>query len=172
MSYAKLGIWMDPEKVGEYLDLSLKGVRLSPGIAPVGRGYALKQRYVDGEFRTPMDEWKDCTDEEGVEGGFRNGEELDAHVYDTEKSIIIKAELPGVKENEIHIDMMDNVLTIRIDNSRGEIAGKNRQAGESDADGLKKSFVLPKNVFLFPEMVRATLTDGIFKVEILKCSKT
>lgn len=169
MSYAILEAWENEPHVWDYLKRSLReGGAFQKGADQAEAPYARHSgkapgisKQGAGGRRRPLDK-----------GGFGNSEDssiLEASIYDTGSSIVIKAKMPGVALEDIHVELMDNILMLRVE-KEGETTPEEaiEGAGSSDVRTLKKSFVLPGSVYLFPELIRATLANGVFRLEILK----
>jgi HSP20 family protein len=113
---------------------------------------------------------------EGLMGGRRSGSLMrapEADVVETENEIRVTLDMPGMKADDIDIDLEHNVLTIR-----GE---KMEQRSESDEQHtwhlserrygqLSRSFILPRDVE--QEQIEARFEDGVLAVTIPKGEKT
>jgi HSP20 family protein len=88
-------------------------------------------------------------------------------VSETEDSIIVKADLPGVKPEEIEINISDNILTIRGEKKREEEEKKeNFYRVERYYGSFMRAIQLPTEVDV--EKVKATYKDGVLKVVLPK----
>ena len=87
-----------------------------------------------------------------------------------EKSYLIKAELPGVKEEEIKVGVQDNVLTISGERKyEKEEKGKKFHRFERAYGSFTRSFTIPKDSD--GEKVSAEFKNGILKVRLPKTDK-
>jgi HSP20 family protein len=85
---------------------------------------------------------------------------------DNEK-IVLTAELPGMKENDIDIQMEGGVLTIRGERKfENEKEGKNYHRVERSYGQFVRSFTLPNNVDR--ENIQARFQDGLLRIELPK----
>ncbi len=90
-----------------------------------------------------------------------------AHIdyKDTGKSIELQAELPGIDEDDIHVELNDNLLTIRgekkIEDDEEE-DGVSRRAWSS----FQRSMSLPFDVD--PDAIEATFKNGVLKLTLPK----
>jgi len=86
-------------------------------------------------------------------------------VEETDTAYILEADLPGVRESDIDVELTHNVLSIHGELKERERVGvlrrKTRKTGEFDY-----RMTLPGDVD--PEKVTATLTDGVLRVEVAK----
>ncbi len=110
----------------------------------------------------------------GLPAAFRPGEDgarfpkLDVHESDA--AIDIEAELPGVNEDDLDVQITDNLLTIRgekkferKDEKDGEYKLMERSYGS-----FSRSMSLPFSVN--PDAVEATFRDGVLKLTLPKPS--
>jgi HSP20 family protein len=86
-------------------------------------------------------------------------------IFDDKTAFIVKAELPGLKVEDVGIDVEKGVLTLR-----GERKLEKREDGPSRIErsygSFMRSFVLPDTVD--PERIQASLSDGILTVCLSK----
>jgi len=81
--------------------------------------------------------------------------------------ILITAELPGFKENEIEIQTESGMLTLRGERRfEKEAEGKNYHRVERSYGQFVRSFSLPNNVDR--EKIKATFKNGLLEVELPK----
>lgn len=90
-----------------------------------------------------------------------------ADVIELEKSFELQMALPGVKKEEVSLEIVDNVLTIK-----GERKLKNEKeegkyySFETQYGTFKRSFRLPKNVD--QTKIEASYSDGILTITLTK----
>ena len=88
-------------------------------------------------------------------------------VSETENGFEIRAELPGVSENDVNISVTDNRLTIKGEKRQeAETDGKNYHRVERRYGTFQRSFTLPRNVET--DTIKAQFTDGVLTLEIPK----
>jgi HSP20 family protein len=81
--------------------------------------------------------------------------------------ILITAELPGFKENEIEIQTENGMLTLRGERKfENETDGKSYHRVERSYGQFVRSFSLPNNVDR--EKIQASFRDGLLRVELPK----
>lgn len=88
-------------------------------------------------------------------------------IFETEEEIIIVAELPGMKEEDLDIQVTDGVLTLK---------GEKKYPAEGERDNyyrleraygkFNRSFSIPNTVDI--GSVKASLKDGLLKVTLKK----
>jgi len=98
------------------------------------------------------------------------GSPIRADVRETENEYIVEAEIPGVRKEDISIEISDDILTLGVD-TRREV---NEEAEdyiyrERSTGSFKRSFHIQnvKN-----DEVRATYKDGILTIILHKADKT
>lgn len=88
-------------------------------------------------------------------------------VTETDKQIEITAELPGLEEKDVKVNLADGVLTISGEKkAETEEKDKNYRMVERSYGAFSRSLALPDGVD--PNAVKATLTKGVLKVSIPK----
>lgn len=88
-------------------------------------------------------------------------------IVESEKDIQITAELPGLEEKDVKIDLADNVLTIKGEKkTEKEEKDKNYRLMERSFGSFMRSVQLPAGVK--PEAIQATLTKGVLTVTVTK----
>ena len=81
--------------------------------------------------------------------------------------ILITAELPGFKENEIEIQSENGMLTLRGERKfETKNDGKNYHRVERSYGQFVRSFALPNNVDR--EHIRAEFSDGLLRIDLPK----
>lgn len=90
--------------------------------------------------------------------------------YEEGNNIVIKAELPGVKKEDITIDVKDNVLTLKGERSaESEVKEENYYRREQSYGKFFRAFTLPDAVD--PSRIEANCKDGVLKISIPKAEK-
>jgi HSP20 family protein len=88
-------------------------------------------------------------------------------IEEDKEKIALTAELPGMTENDIDIQMEGGVLTIRGERKfENEKEGKNYHRVERSYGQFVRSFTLPNNVDR--EKIRAEFQDGLLRIELPK----
>lgn len=87
-------------------------------------------------------------------------------VYETDEAAFIEAELPGVKKDDININVEDGVLTISAEKNIEEEEQKGRKyfTKEIKHGSFKRAFEIPE--YLNEEDIKAKFNEGILKIEI------
>jgi HSP20 family protein len=82
----------------------------------------------------------------------------------------VEVDLPGVKKDNINIDIKDNVLTISGERkTKKEVKEKDYYKMESSYGKFQRSFTLPENTDV--ENIEANSKDGVLEVVIPKLKK-
>ena len=88
-------------------------------------------------------------------------------IFENDKEIVVKAELPGMSAKNIDLRLEDNVLTLRGERHfERETDEKNYHRIEREYGAFSRSFVLPAAVS--DDQVSAEYKDGILKVVLPK----
>ncbi|MCY3552644.1 MAG: Hsp20/alpha crystallin family protein [Candidatus Poribacteria bacterium] len=94
-----------------------------------------------------------------------------ADICETENGFEIRAELPGVSEDDINISVTDNLLTIKGEKRQEEESeGKSYHRVERRYGSFQRSFTLPRHVET--DGIKAGFTDGVLTLEIPKVEVT
>jgi HSP20 family protein len=88
-------------------------------------------------------------------------------VTETDKDIEITAELPGLEEKDVQINVADNVLTIRGEKkAEKEQTNKNYRLIERSYGAFERSLELPSGVNA--DAIKANMSKGVLKVAVPK----
>ena len=88
---------------------------------------------------------------------------------ETDKNLILKAEIPGVDPDKLEIDITDNILTIEGDVRQEEVCeGQNYRRVERRYGSFSRSIPIPGRIVL--SKVKATYKKGILKIVMPKYS--
>jgi HSP20 family protein len=92
-------------------------------------------------------------------------------IYETQDALLVKAELPEVKREDIEIRLENGVLTIRGQRKLSDEL-KNYQCYrmESQFGPFSRSFSLPRTVN--PDKIEASYKDGVLSITIPKREET
>ena len=88
-------------------------------------------------------------------------------IFEKDHNIVIRAELSGVKKDDIDIDIEDGVLTLKGERRReSEVEEGNAYRLERVYGAFTRSFSLPTTVD--PSNVQAAYKDGVLEVTVPK----
>jgi len=88
-------------------------------------------------------------------------------IYETDKEIVMKAELPEMQEKDIDIKVEDNILSITGERRmEKEVKEENYHRIERAYGSFNRSFTLPRTVDR--ENIKAAYKDGVLKVTLPK----
>lgn len=92
-------------------------------------------------------------------------------IYETDDEIVVKAELPEVKKEDVHVSIENNALTIRGERKFSEETKKeNWRRVERSYGEFMRSFTLPS--FVDASKVNAEFKDGMLRVTLQKREET
>ncbi|MFP3999461.1 MAG: Hsp20/alpha crystallin family protein [Desulfobacterales bacterium] len=91
--------------------------------------------------------------------------------FEKDNSIMIKAELPGVKKDDVSIDVNNNVLSIKGERKDEEKAEEgNYYRRERFYGKFQRAFTLPDNVDT--DKIEASFKDGVLEVKVPKTEES
>jgi HSP20 family protein len=91
-------------------------------------------------------------------------------VYNTEAGITIKAEIPGVKKEDVSVELRDNVLTLKGFRADDEDIEEDEYYRRERCFGLfHRSFTLESAIN--PDSIKARFESGVLEVKVPKPEK-
>jgi HSP20 family protein len=88
-------------------------------------------------------------------------------VFEREDNLVVKAELPGVKKEDVDLEIKDGDLVLRAERrEEREVKDENWYRMERSYGQLYRRLPLPEGVQT--DQIRAALTDGVLEVTIPK----
>ena len=88
-------------------------------------------------------------------------------IFETATEIVVKAEVPGIARDQVHVEVEDGVLSLRGERKfEKEVKEENYHRVERVYGAFHRSFTLPDSVD--PEKVGAELRDGVLEVRLGK----
>lgn len=88
-------------------------------------------------------------------------------ISETENGYEIRAELPGVSEDDVNVSVTDNLLTVKGEKRQeAETEGKNYHRVERRYGSFQRRFTLPSEVAT--DDIKAEFTDGVLTLSIPK----
>lgn len=87
-------------------------------------------------------------------------------VAETQEKILVRAEVPGMKQEDIAIEFSNGLLTIRGDRKLEKSEGMTWHRVERIYGNFSRSFTLPRTVD--PERITASYREGILEIEVPK----
>ena len=105
----------------------------------------------------------------GVPRAFLEGTDIfSTSLLETEDSIILKTELPGVKAENIQLSVTDDRLNLAVKTSQDALEqGANFQNIIKRQSSFSRSISLPCRIVV--EEVNATFQDNILEIKLRKC---
>lgn len=91
-------------------------------------------------------------------------------VLESEDSYLIRAELPGMKKEDFHLEVHDGSLTLSGERKQEQVAdGVEYHRVERVSGRFTRSFFLPQSVN--SDAIKATYRDGILEIHIPKAEE-
>ena len=102
------------------------------------------------------------------EGSFAWSPEID--LVDVDGEFVLTAELPGMKLEDVEIELADNVLTVKGEKHQFEHwKGVPFQVAERTYGAFERSFTLPRSVIV--DKIHAELENGVLFVHLPKAEE-
>ena len=91
-------------------------------------------------------------------------------VFEKEGKFVVKAELPGIKEGDMDISVVDNTLTIKGEKkTESEVKEEDYYCCECSYGSFSRSIALPSNVDA--KKIAASYEDGVLEIILPKASE-
>ena len=91
-------------------------------------------------------------------------------MYEEGKELVMKADMPGVKKEDLHLDLSENILTISGEKKMEETVEKGGfYSCERSYGKFSRSFELPSEVDT--EKITASLKEGVLEIRLAKTEK-
>jgi len=91
-------------------------------------------------------------------------------ILDTPGAIVLKAELAGMKPEDVHVELDDDVLTIKGERHQEETLDKEQyQSTEWHYGSFQRSITLPRSVKR--DAIEATYDNGVVEVRVPKAAE-
>jgi HSP20 family protein len=91
-------------------------------------------------------------------------------IYEESGDIVVKAEVPGMKKEEIHIDINEKTVTVSGEKKKEEkVERKNYVHLERAYGSFARTFALPAEVQT--DKARATFKDGVLELRVPKTAE-
>ena len=88
-------------------------------------------------------------------------------IYETDEAIVVNAELPGVRKEDVSVEVKDNILTIKGERSSDQkIEEESYYRRERCFGTFSRSFSMQHHVN--PEKINAKFKDGVLTVAVPK----
>ncbi len=88
-------------------------------------------------------------------------------IYEDDKKLIFKVEVPGIDEKDVKVEIESNVLTVRGERKLAkDIKEENFRRMERHYGAFSRSFTLPNTVD--PEKIEANYTHGVLTIQMPK----
>lgn len=90
-------------------------------------------------------------------------------IYETKDSLFLVADMPGVDEKSVDIELEKNILTITGCVHIDEIKDKSIVYSEYETGDYERTFTLSDEIDR--EKIKATVKDGVLRLELPKAEK-
>ncbi len=91
-------------------------------------------------------------------------------IYETPETIVLKAELPGLRREDIEIEVRENTLTLRGERRFAkDVQEENYLRIERAYGAFQRSFTLPTTIS--QEKIRAVFRDGVLELTLPKAEE-
>lgn len=90
-------------------------------------------------------------------------------IFETEKEITLLADMPGVKADDLTIDLRDNTLTLSADVAPVENTGEQELLLEYESGRYYRQFTLGE--LINQENIDAKLNDGVLRLSLPKVER-
>lgn len=87
-------------------------------------------------------------------------------VAETQDKILVRAEVPGLRQEDISIEFENGLLTIKGERKLDKAEGMTWHRVERVYGNFSRSFTLPRTVD--PERISATYREGILEIDVPK----
>ncbi len=87
-------------------------------------------------------------------------------VAETQEKILVRAEVPGLRQEDIQVEFENGLLTIRGERKLEKVEGVTWHRVERIYGNFSRSFTLPRTVD--PERIAASYREGILEIEVPK----
>lgn len=92
-------------------------------------------------------------------------------IYETENEIVVKAEVPGIKKENLKVSVHDNVLTLSGERKfEEEVKKENFLRVERGYGSFTRSFTLPPNID--SSKINAEFKDGVLELKLPKAEES
>lgn len=91
------------------------------------------------------------------------------HLFDTGAALVVKADLPGLNEKDLHISLNQDVLTLSGERKADAPEGYTVHRRERASARFSRSFSLPSKVD--PEKTSAVLKNGVLTLTLNKAAE-
>ena len=88
-------------------------------------------------------------------------------IYEEKDDVVVKAELPGMKREDLELNISDNLLTIKGEKKKEEeVKEKGYYYSERSYGSFTRTVEIPKDVQT--DKVRASFNDGVLEIRLPK----
>ncbi|MFZ7103589.1 MAG: Hsp20/alpha crystallin family protein [Peptococcaceae bacterium] len=139
------------------------------GLVPFGRKGSVMQSRHDDEFFSMERIWDDFFRDGMLPALYTGGSQMRVDIRETEKEFILEAELPGVKKENVHLEVTADRLLILV--REEEEKEENRSSylrKERRFTALSRSFAITN---IAQDKISAKMENGILTVTLPKAAE-
>ncbi|MDX2165504.1 MAG: Hsp20/alpha crystallin family protein [Deltaproteobacteria bacterium] len=112
---------------------------------------------------TPRDK-QEVTDGEQVRPGRYYVPDVD--IFEDADGLWVRADMPGVESDSVHVELHDGMLTVQGEVSLGAYSGLAPVYSEYRVGPFLRRFTLPERARFDADRIVATLVDGVLEVRV------
>jgi HSP20 family protein len=91
-------------------------------------------------------------------------------MYESDEALMLKAELPGFSKDDVHVEIKDNLLTLKGERRREtDVKEEQYHRVERSYGSFRRSFMLP--VLVDANKAEATFKDGMLELKLPKAEE-
>ncbi len=92
-------------------------------------------------------------------------------IFETDDSIVLKAELPGIDKKDVTIELKDNTISLSGERKfEKKIKEENYHRVERSYGTFSRSFTLPSNIV--KDKIKAEMVDGVLEISLPKTQES
>lgn len=95
----------------------------------------------------------------------------DVDIYENQHAILLRADMPGVNEQSVSVELVDDVLTVSGQVSADDYEGLRPVYTEYNVGDFERRFTLPDVGSLDRDKIRAKILNGVLELEMPKAEK-
>lgn len=94
----------------------------------------------------------------------------DVDIFEDGNDVVVKAEMPGMKKENIEVNLTDDMITVSGEKKKEEkVEKKDYYRVERSYGSFTRSFKLPKDVE--SDKAKATFKDGVLEIRVPKTAE-
>ena len=91
-------------------------------------------------------------------------------MYESDRALVLKAELPGFSKDDVQVELKDNMLTLKGKRTReADVKEEQYHRVERSYGAFQRSFMLP--MLVDADKAEATFKDGVLELKLPKAEE-